>query len=71
MKKIAVIEEGLGLDLHQPESSSMIAHGVVRDTFPNERLQPFSMVSVQIHKSNGKLTTRHPHNMRRFQDKLR
>jgi hypothetical protein len=63
MKKIVAMQEGLGAGLHKSESGSLIAHGVVGNAFPNERLQPFPMVLAQIHESNRKLTARHPNDM--------
>lgn len=59
--------EGVRARLHKAEAGSLIAHGVVGDTFPDERLQSLSMILVQIHESDGKLTARHPDHMRRFQ----
>lgn len=48
-----VVEAGL----YKSESCSLITHGGVGDALPDERLQPFSVVATQVHKSDGKLAT--------------
>lgn len=51
------IREAARTELYESKSGSLIAHCMVGNALPNERLQPLSMVAVQIHESDGKLTT--------------
>jgi len=50
-----------GQELHQSESRALITHVVARDSFPDEALQPVSMLLAQVHKSDGELTARYPY----------
>ncbi len=56
-----------GKELYQPEATALIAHILARDTFPNERLDPFSLFLALVHESDGELTTGHPDDVGGFE----